>query len=317
MKKSMFIFCLWAASGICGPYELLELNSKPGALTGPVWQGDLSQIHAAYQRRDLKALWNVFHHALLSGLEPPKEEATFTTGYSKESIKRVNEIVRDYSGRLLSQIPGHAKYLGDGIDAIAARTDEQRPRNHYLELLAELGSDESLHEIGRFWDDERGRLPPEEEKIALQRLLEAMKRSDEPGIGFPSSVSSQARNSMWRAKVYYPWMKNGEKGSMPFSSQAEDKKIEDWWQSEVSAKYRQPINPTRQPPEEPPPQRLDMQALKQQAIEEKKEAAKSPLPLSQAPTPPPANEWPLILVTGTAVACLALLLWLQVRKKPR
>ncbi|MDB6004670.1 MAG: hypothetical protein JWR15_1657 [Prosthecobacter sp.] len=312
MRKTTLLFYFLAASSFGAPLHLLETKLKPGTVTGPVWQGDMSQIYAAYERRDVKVLWNVFHQALISGLEPPKDSLP-AESLSREVIKQVNASVRDYAGRLLSQIPGHAKFLGDEVDAKAADADQatQNSRNYYLNLLAELGSDESLHEIGRFWDDERGRLPPESEARAKAQQLENLSHGADVGSGGVYAVSIEARHKMWEALVYYPWMKNGEKGKLPSANEEERKKIEEWWQSGESTKYRQPIDLKRQPPPEQPPVRYDIKARRPETVRQEQPDAKLTL-LAPVAVTNAQQEWPLYL---TMWAALAALIWLYIRKK--
>ena len=98
-----------------------------------------------------------------------------------------------------------------------------------------------------------------------------------------------------------------------------------WWKSPEAAKYHQPIDLTKEPPEEPPPERFDIEALYRQALLEKAQAAKVKVPPPPAPpqvTPDPEEapaadetaEWPLYAITGTALVCL---LWLHARQRRR
>lgn len=325
MKTISALLFLIGAS-ICGASVNLELKTDAEYAQWHdtrilLFQGDLGPVHEAYVRRDLKLLWNIYSASALGGLEPPDNEAGNAVMQSKEVIARVNVMVRDYSGRLLSQIPGHAKYLGDEIDAIAADTNSssRAVRDNYLNRLAKLGSVESLHEIGRFWDDTRGRLPRDVEDAAIARFRE---NPSDGGLNLPSSVNAAAQHAMWDARVFFPWIKGGKKGSMPFYLEEAYRKNIDWWKSEESAKYRQPIDLTHQSPEEPPPARFDIQTIYKTAQMEKERTVKTPPPpprpaLPQAPLAPVSNappQWPLYWVGGVAMFCL---LWLHMKKRKR
>jgi hypothetical protein len=257
-----------------------EEREQWSAAAALIFQGDLSPVHAAYVRRDLKFLWNLYCLSLSGATLPPSDRGTIDRRLNVD-VPSLNAIVRDYSGRLLSQIPGHAKYLGDEIDALAAQGgDGNLLRDNYLDRLAQLGSDECLHEIGRFWDDTRGRLPPEQEKATIEYFRG---KPNDAGLQLPSPVNRVAHIAMWQAKYSYPWQKAGKKTQHPLLTARDDmKKVEDWWRSAESEKCRQPIDLTRQPPEEPAPQRLDLQTLYQLARATKAQAEKEQAEKEQA-----------------------------------
>ena len=130
-----------------------------------------------------------------------------------------------------------------------------------------------------------------------------------------------ARVMMWEARVDIPFLKDprnrGKTG--PNHTQESQKEVNDWWASAASAKYRQPLDLTRQPPEEPPPARFDIKAIYKKAKAEKPQAALPPPGPAAPPSPAtpalsPANEWPLYVAAGAALTCLV---WVYAKKQKR
>ena len=267
-------------SGLDLTIKTKEENEAWHAMVRAASKGDLSPIYEAYRSRDLKFLWNSFDAGFRDSIELSKEEAAELENAGSVGFT-ISKAVADYAGRLLTQIPGHAKFIGDKVDLIADDPSRltQVGRSTYLYHLAELGSDESIHEIGRFIDDPRG-IPTAEDEAQNRKAVTEKRYADTAkyGIGTAYAVDLDARVMMWEARVDIPFLKDprnrGKTG--PNHTQESQKEVDDWWASAASAKYRQPLDLTGQPPEEPPPARFDIKAIYKKAKAEKPQAALPP-----------------------------------------
>jgi len=324
-KKFLILCCLHVTTPLWGDFtwdmKTPEQTAQWAATKAAFMQGDLGPIHEAYVKRDLKLLWKIVQYNGEFELSP--EVAAQLENPSQVELA-INQTVADYAGRLLRQIPGHAKFIGDEVDLIADDPSKltQVRRRTYLNQLAELGSGESIHEIGRFIGDPRG-IPTAEDEAQNKKAVAEKRYADTAkyGIGTAYAVDWDARQMMWVARVYTPFRKDprNKLKTGPHHSSESQKEVDDWWASAASAKYRQPLDLTRQPPEEPPPARFDTKAIYKKAKAEKPQAALPPpgpaaLPSPAPPALSPANEWPVYVAAGAALTCLV---WVYAKKQKR
>jgi len=297
MKKIFLLLCcLHVTTPIFGDFiwdmKTAEQRAQWTATKAAFMRGDLGPIHEAYVKRDLKLLWKIVQRPGAFDLSP---EAEAQLENPSEVEITIYKTVIDYTRRLLSQIPGHAKFIGDEIDAIAGERDRitQIGRETYLHTLAELGSEESIHEIGRFIGDPRG-IPTAEDVEQDKKALAEKRYADRGkyGVGSAYAVDWDARNALWDARVGFPFRKdprNKLKAGLNHTRESQ-KEVDDWWASAASAKYRQPLDLTGQPPEEPPPARFDTKAIYKKAKDAEKPQATVHPPKPANPPPSPAPK---------------------------
>lgn len=236
--------------------------------------GDLTLIHAAYERRDLATLWRVFLFEAGPDHRMTWERARlYNAALTQGQWQGLNRHVAAYVRRLIAQVPGHARFIGDRIEALSQGPDARRvvgsgdTRRLYFDLLTGVGSPECVRELGRFIKDARGAKPPAEREgsrygdaevdkglwpgnnypvangwIAVRGMELAL------GDGFPLAGDRTRQDKDWG---FMSWRPDGREA------------VEEWWLSEDARKYREPP-PLPEPPKEPPPERVDVTALKGQ-----------------------------------------------------
>lgn len=117
-------------------------------------RGNLAPVETAIQRQDLRSLWYYYRRAL--------EERYWPAGSGGNGLmsnqKTLNAAVAERAASGLRQIPGHALFLADEVEALS-----QRPFPPYaavevrqvFHVLGALGSPEAIQQIARFLDDQR------------------------------------------------------------------------------------------------------------------------------------------------------------------
>jgi len=245
------------------PLYVVEDREAWNAMAESARMGDLSPIYEAYRRRDLQFLWDCVIYCEVKGIAVGKEQAAeikkradleddLISQYGTAFDITLGRRVIDYAGRLLGQIQGHAKFLGNKIRLALTAGDIKEQSSvyfYYFDKLAILGSDESIHEIGRFVDVP---IPEGEDEAEKAQRLKTTARAAMWEAVFRTPFLQDPRHSEWNIGCTY--------------TPEEEKRLDEWWRSTASAKYRQPLDLTRPPPEEPPPARFETfetKALKQ------------------------------------------------------
>lgn len=198
---------------------------------GKIQHGDLSPIEAAFQRRDLPALWRFFDQAVTHqygyGRTRP-EGLELKKSLTRQDIDALNLRIRAYAGQFLVQIPGHAKMLGDEIDASSdvpanLASSAEHARIHNMLSLQWLASPEAIQQIARFLDDERN---PHAEL---------------------SSGSTRPMSNRYHA-IYALDQALGKKSPLEKTRSSSGildpeqmKELKSWWNSNASLAYRQPL----------------------------------------------------------------------------
>lgn len=200
---------------------------------GKLHRGDLSPVDTAFQRRDLQDLWYFFGMAASSQYghgRTQAEEDQLKNTFTESAIEAMNGKIRAHAGSLLAQIPGHAVLLGDQIEAASNAPPGWDPKNeharvHNMLALGRLGTPEAIQQMGRFLQDKRN---PQA----------SLHTSSDAGVPMPN----------WFHAAYALDDALGKKspleGKRPASGILKDdhfKELQQWWQSEASLAYRQPL----------------------------------------------------------------------------
>jgi hypothetical protein len=218
-------------------------------------RGDWTPIHKAYTDKDLILLWQMLYRVREGdqlGFSKTDEKAG-KVGLSDEAAQAYAREVRVYVHKLLTQIPGHAKVLGDEMDRHPRALAPFNARE-----LRNIGSPEAIQQLARFLDDKRGQATPEE-IASIERMFEAARGTDEPiGRGGPVGICYRVVPELHLALGYEsPVMdlRNPVQGYVPGSEKVRER-LRAWWASPASAKYRN--LPQGEPPVEPLPPKIDM-----------------------------------------------------------
>lgn len=145
------------ASAAERPGPLLGFSDVPSPWVegdGELERGNLAPVETAIQRQDLHSLWYYYRRALEARYGPAGSSGNGSLG----SPKTLNTAIAERAASGLRQIPGHALFLADEVEALS-----QRPFPPYAEMevrqvfhvLGALGSPEAIQQIARFLDDQR------------------------------------------------------------------------------------------------------------------------------------------------------------------
>jgi hypothetical protein len=244
--------------------------------------GDLSPVHKAYERRDLDMLWCLYDQATrISDFNPPAYADGAERVTNETQRRALDRIIKDYAGRLLTQIPGHAVFLGNRIEflsgAVRPRSIKKNvgPKEIYFNRLMALRSTECIQQIARFIDDPRGEVPPDDplwssEKDKAEILLQG---SFATYYSFPQKNSWRAIHALKQALaevIPLDYLLSNDKdqerirtgrGKRNVADYPDGRRaVSEWWLSAASKSYREPIS-LKEPPIEPPPIQIDVKIL--------------------------------------------------------
>lgn len=188
-------------------------------------RGDLSGIQKAYDNQNIKKLWWYYGGAFNRqfGMWPTQGEENAHKALSREMRVQLNSRVQDAAAKLLVLLPGHAKYLGDKIDAASNDPHSNAARIVWMQMLSSLGSTEAIQQIGRFLFDDRN---PEFEVMAPQ--TDVMPPPDNQFV---------AITQMYRALKNESLAKKNARPALGVNYEP----LLDWWRSDASLSYRQQL----------------------------------------------------------------------------
>lgn len=233
MKKVLFLAAWLFASWLQAFAEDAGRSAFRWEADGRLHRGDLSPIDAAFQRRDLPDLWYFFGMAASYQYgygRTVAEEQELKNTFTESAMKVMNSKIRAHAGSLLAQIPGHAAYLGDPIEAASAAPPGADPKNEHLRLhnmlaLGRLGSPEAIQQIGRFLEDKRNPRAPlhtsADAAPPMPNWFNAAYAMDE-ALGKRSPLEGKRPNSGILQDAHF-------------------KELQGWWRSEAGLSFRQPL----------------------------------------------------------------------------
>ncbi len=186
---------------------------------GRLNMGDFSPLKEAYEKSDLSRLWTNFGLAANRQFYGGRTDAERKkAGLTKDQIIKLNQEIKDKAFEFLSRIPGHAKYLGDRIEAASNISENKNARIRGLKGLAELGTPEAIQQIGRFMFDDRcpeynpawsyeGSLRPHPNAwVAAAALNKALKdKSPSRSFGYFGPEAYAAIQAWWRSDASLPY----------------------------------------------------------------------------------------------------------------
>ncbi len=263
---------------------------------------DFSPIKAAYEARDLKMLWHFFETGVGGQYAGGRTDAEGGKALlSREQSRQLSQEIRDQAAKFLILVPGHAKHLGDQIAALGIEAEAERSRR--FSLLGHLGGVEAIQQIGRFMFHEYVFYPP-------STPMPQVTPSHSGTVSFIATCGNEnhSRQPTSNGEMAAKAMRQAVRGQMPPSSgmfgSSPDRSlfnIGDWWRSEASLPYRQPL-PGVELPEHVrhPPSAAEVEAQRQAVIGAL--SARSPQPL----------PWFVVVLR---LACVAgLLFWLKLNR---
>lgn len=133
-------------------------NTQDWAARGLFNKRDFSPINEAFASKDIMTLWDYYKLSTSYQYGHPRDDTPNeidSVRYTNDEVIALNHQIRERAGTSLKEIPGHARLIGDIIDAAADMAKMEHRRDGWFQGLARLGSDECIEQLGRFLFDER------------------------------------------------------------------------------------------------------------------------------------------------------------------
>jgi hypothetical protein len=121
-------------------------------------QNDLSPIEEAFAKKEADLLLSYYSLAKSRQFGNPRAstpEEIAKAQMGQEEKNALNQEIRERTLARLLALPGLARLLGNRIEESAVTKGLDLHRHHWLSTLADLGSEESIVELGRFIFDDR------------------------------------------------------------------------------------------------------------------------------------------------------------------